>query len=214
MSVRLPHCTFIHIPRTGGLWFEEVVRQLGIKCQVLRGDYDSHMSLPGLPDYWRSVPAFTFVRHPWEWVKSRWSHALEIGAYEAHRHYGIHREFDECVRPSFQETIRHILKHCPGIIGETYSHMIQGCDDLRRTQDLAMATYEMLVQYEIEDVSSDLIAQVISETPKNNSTSELPRYREQFIDLPAGLTSKFLASEKVAIKIWKSAPRIINTGEE
>ena len=209
MSVRLPHCVFIHIPRTGGLWVQAVIERLGIKCQILKGDIDSHLPVTELPEHWQTVPAFSFVRHPWEWVKSRWSHALELDTYGNYRHYGIHREFDECVRPSFQETLAVILSKRPGIVGETYSHMLQGVEEIRRTIDLPYATYEMLVQYEIETVDSDKIAEVIAATPKFNSTSGMEKYREQFIDLPAGLTSKFLASEKDALKIWQAAPRIV-----
>ena len=34
MSIRMPNSCFIHVPRTGGLWFGEVVRELGIKHTI------------------------------------------------------------------------------------------------------------------------------------------------------------------------------------
>lgn len=126
MSIKLPNSYFIHIPRTGGTWFQQSLIESNIPFRILKGDIDSHFTNLQLSEYWDGIP-FTFVRHPWDWVKSRWSHAIKHGLHTAHRHYGIHRRFDRCVRPSFSDTIEELLlEFHSGVFTTTFEEMTKG----------------------------------------------------------------------------------------
>ena len=217
MSLRLSRTCFVHIPRTGGLWLGEVVRVLGLRCQVFKGDIDSHLEWSQLPDNWKALTAFSFVRHPLAWLKSRWSHALEINACPDYRHYGVHRLFDECVRPTLTDTVRVILDRCPGLVTHTYTRMLDGVSYLARTEDLPEAAWQIL--YHLEGVSEQSRSQVLS-IPPINSTTTLLHWRDKICTLPDSLVQAFLDSEQQAISWWDRAvgsyqqpvPIIINQG--
>lgn len=201
MSIRMPHSCFVHIPRTGGLWLGRVIEQLGVKHQVLRGDVDSHFRFHQLPDNWKDLHSFSFIRHPFAWVRSRWSHALEIQAYENYRHYGVHREFDECVRPTLRETIELILKDNPGIVGHTYNEMTRGVETLLRTENVSTELYSFLNQVEeLPDNAQDIIRSV----EPFNATSDLSKYGGEIGFVPDKLKKRFLDSERDALVLWNN----------
>lgn len=202
MSIRMSNSCFVHIPRTGGLWFGDVVESLGIKHQRLRGDIDSHLTFSELPDNWRRLVSFTFVRHPLKWIKSRWSHCVEHNLKEDYRCYGIHREFDECVEPDFVETLKNILACRPGIVGETYSRMSSGVTRIYRTEDIPQVAYSILS--ELEGVGSGAEV-IIRNVPKVNSTATLTKYEEIISKALRTLINEFLESESIALQIWKNA---------
>ena len=203
MSIRMPHSCFVHIPRTGGLWFGEIVHQLGLKHQKLRGDIDSHLAFKEMPDNWRALYAFSFVRHPLAWLKSRWSHCIEHNLKEDHRHYGVHRLFDECVQERFVDTVRTILDRRPGIVGQTYFTMTRGIDQLFKTENLRDACLRVLSRHERINVLE--VTKIIDETPPFNGTSKMDRYREEVESLPKDLIDQFLQQEKLALEIWHKA---------
>lgn len=203
MCIRLPHSCFVHIPRTGGLWFHEIVRTLNIKCQILKGDIDSHFAWHELPVNWRKLHGFSFIRHPLQWVASRWSHALSIDAVTDYRHYGIHREFDECVCLSFGGTLEFILKHSPGIVGRTYNFMTGGVSTLIRTDDLNRKIPHLLC--ELEGVDIVTARSVGTRIQRNNSTSSLDKYQRDIANTDQKLIEKFIVSEQIAMSMWESA---------
>ena len=199
MSIRMPNSCFIHVPRTGGLWFGEVVRELGIKHQVLKGDIDSHFKYCELPHNWRALVSFGFIRHPFDWVKSRWSHAIEHNVVADYRHYGVHRLFDECVRPTFKRTLETILSKQPGLVGLTYLEMLTGVDFIYCTEDLPIVAFDTLKKLE-GVVQSDLDR--VSSIPAFNGTSKLDKWQHFFNTVPESLVQEFLASESLAITMW------------
>jgi hypothetical protein len=200
MSIRLPNSCFVHIPRTGGLWLGRVIEELGIKHQTLKGDIDSHFRFNQLPDNWRELHSFSFVRHPFDWVRSRWSHALDIQAYDNYRHYGVHREFDECVRPTLRETIEVILKDNPGIVSYTYSEMTRGVRTLLRTENIRNELYTFLTDVE---VLPDNAEEIIQSVEPFNGTSTLSQYCGDAGYIPEKLKKQFLESEREALTMWK-----------
>lgn len=204
MSLRLPHSVFVHIPRTGGLWLAEVVQRLDIKHQQFKGDVDSHFTYKELPEYWRQFPAFSFVRHPYAWLKSRWSHCIEHNLVPDHRNYGVHRLFDECVRDTFEETVKAILQQRPGIVGQTYSTMLDGIPIYRvyQTENLPLAAYQALQR--LGEITHDQKQTVLDIKPING-TSQMDKYRQEIEAVPKSLIDKFLASEKIALQIWDGA---------
>lgn len=204
MSIRLPHSCFIHIPRTGGTWFQNVVSKLEIPYQVFKGDVDSHFRYCELPENWRKLASFAFVRHPWGWVGSRWSHALENNTVVDYRHYGIHRVFDELVRPTFEDTLKSILEHHPGIVGYTYSQMLRGVDAICQTESLPMGAYNLLRG--AEHLTPDR-RYLFNSVEKCNSTATLDRWRTEIDAISDKLREEFIASEPEAIDWWNLAAR-------
>ncbi len=202
MSIRLPHTCFVHIPRTGGMWLEKVLGIIGIKHQVLRGDIDSHFRLDDMPDNWYFLHSFTFIRHPIDWVRSRWSHALEINAYEDYRHYKVHRVFDECVRPTLRETIETILERERGLVNRTYQYMTRGVKTIIRTEDLMSKLPEFLKAH--ESITDEQVG-MIRATEPINSTSQLNKYGGTISELDDKLIDRFLRSESRAIKLWEDS---------
>lgn len=204
MSLRLPHSVFVHIPRTGGLWLAEVVKRLEIKHQQFKGDVDSHFTYKELPEYWRQFPAFSFVRHPYSWLKSRWSHCIEHNLVPDRRNYGVHWLFDECVRDTFEETVKTILKERPGIVGQTYSTMLDGIPIYRvyQTENLPLSAYQALRT--LGEVTCHQRQKVLDTSPVNG-TSQMDKYRKELESLPRSLIDEFLDSEGTALTIWEGA---------
>ena len=201
MSLRLPNSVFVHVPRTGGLWLGEVVQKIGLLQQRFNGDVDSHFTFRELPDLWRALQPFSFVRHPLGWIKSRWSHSVECRISDDHRHYGINRLFDEHFHASFRETVEDILRNRPGLVGLTFREMQDGIPAafLRRTEDLPYSAVDLLRN--LEGVGDDQV-QVIVGTPAFNGTSQLEKYRQELSSLPNSLVRDFLASESDAFARW------------
>lgn len=174
-----------------------LIERSRIKHQILKGDIDSHLPYKELPDNWHCLHSFSMIRHPLSWVRSRWSHALEIHAYEDHRHYGIHRDFDKCVRPTLEETIGQILKDYPGLVYRTFKEITEGVETILQHEQIPNNVYNVLHQF--EGVSIDLLKQVSPE--RFNSTSQLYKDRNK---IPDTLLSEFLSSESETIKWWES----------
>lgn len=202
MCIRLPNSCFVHIPRTGGLWFGAVVEALGIKHQTLKGDIDSHFSYSQLPPNWTALHSFSFIRDPFKWVRSRWSHALEINAYEDYRHYGVHREFDILIRPTLHETIKNIVIRSPGLVGRTYQIMTHGVESLLKTETLQDTIYQFLGKLEYLPEDADKTIETINPF---NGTSSLDKYSGVISQVPDALIRKFINTEQYAYKLWESA---------
>lgn len=202
MCIRLPNSCFVHIPRTGGLWFGAVVEALEIKHQTLKGDIDSHFTHDQLPPNWKALHSFSFIRDPFKWVRSRWSHALEINAYDDHRHYGVHREFDILIRPTLSETIKRIVTRSPGLVGHTYRTMTHGVESLLKTETLQKRIYPFLDR--LEHLPSDASKTIETISPFNG-TSGMDKYTGIVSQVPDALVRKFMNTEQYAYQLWESA---------
>ena len=219
MTMRLPNSVFVHVPRTGGMWFKDLVQRLGIKHQILTGDLDSHLPYSELPPSWRALPALGFVRHPLSWLKSRWSHLIEHKMLDDYRHFGVHRIFDAIAKPTFTETVQAVVEWNKGgvggvgLVGLTFHRMLSGLNQtsqagnpragvthLVKTESLPFAAYRFLV-----DVEELLGLFDVTLNEKVNGTSCLSKYHDEFDLLPSELEAKFMASETLAMRIWKGA---------
>ena len=72
--MRTARSVFIHIPKTGGKWINDVCRSLGTPIDGMPVYYDdtdhrvhAHTAFPG-------QKVFTFVRNPWAWYASAYEH--------------------------------------------------------------------------------------------------------------------------------------------
>lgn len=85
MAVLMPKSIFIHIPKTGGSWVRAAVRAAGIPCREVGPPGVSqiqklHCTVKGLPKHLRRNRLIFFcIRHPVDWLKSRWSYGIERG---------------------------------------------------------------------------------------------------------------------------------------
>ena len=201
MTIRLPHSCFIHVPRTGGLWFGELLNRITIKKQVLKGDIDSHYRHCDLPPTWKELPSFSFIRHPLDWIQSRWSHAREINAKEDGRHEGVHRLFDECVHNTFQDTVKHVMKHRPGLVSLTFAEMQTGVDMLIQTEQIPFRVYEVL---DVLEGVSVAVWKWTTPVEKYNSTRTMSKWEKEF-GLPPLLKNEFLEAEAQVIQTWKDS---------
>lgn len=209
MSLRFPNTCFVHIPRTGGIWLQELTRQLGILRQVFKGDVDSHFTYHQILEHapeWKNLKSFSFVRNPIDWIKSRWSHAVHINAYANMRHYGIHREFDCCVRNTLDDTIKAILDYHERIVTRTYRTMTKGVKTLLRTETITERMHDYL--FTTESIPSDAYhraAQTIKPTLGNiNTTTQLKLFKDR-LTISDPLLEKLHKTENEAFKIWESA---------
>jgi hypothetical protein len=203
MTIRLDNSVFIHTPRTGGTWLQEVLRVLGLDRQVLRGDLDGHLLYAALPVEWAGLTLFSFIRHPLLWVKSRWTHAVEIHAHPHGRHFGVHRRFDRCVRETFSETLSAIVVNEPGLVSNTFMEMTEGIpvENLVCTIDLPDQAHRLLSR--LEGLPEDRL-EAVRAVGKINSTSNRPRWQAQLNNVPKSLVQEFMATESWALELWRS----------
>lgn len=194
---------FIHVPRTGGLWFNDLLGKLDVRHQTLKGDYDSHLQFRSLPLEWSTATGFSFIRHPYTWLKSRWSHSRLINSKRDERHFGIHRQFDELTCDSFEETIKRITSKRPGLVGTTFQLMQSGCFILRRTEEIRFAASEFLQLFGGISISPE----ELKKFERTNSSSSLKEFHKQFKAVPQSLIQEFLESEEFILNRWSSSCR-------
>jgi hypothetical protein len=197
----------MHIPRTGGMWLEEVTERLGIIRQKFKGDIDAHLAWNSMPPFWRQLHPFSFIRHPWSWVRSRWSHSVEHGIAADYRHYGINRVFDTYVMPSFADTLRKILAENPGVVSWTFNKITEGIprENLRCTEDLPEAAWELLHRF--EGISREQL-QVIERVLPINGTSKMDKYRLELDSVPTSIIQDFITSEDSLVQLWQDSRMI------
>ena len=203
MTIRFENSVFVHVPRTGGVWLREAIKTLEIKKHVLIGDYDSHLTHNELPDDWGGQFKFSFIRHPLAWVRSRWTHAIEYRTPEEHTFFGIHRAFDELVKPTFVETLQNILEKRPGLYEQTLWEMQGTVCALCQTESLPNSVCQILQQHE---GLTDSQLEVIRAQPRFNSTVLMNHWHDNpELQIPQTLQDEFLASEALSLQTWNSA---------
>jgi len=77
MSARLlpSNALFLHIPKTGGSWVEQALREIGVQIEqpaTIHGVTYRHSLLSMFQEQYPYV--FTFVRHPLSWYESWWKY--------------------------------------------------------------------------------------------------------------------------------------------
>ncbi len=61
-----------HMPKTGGTWLRRVCERL--PKGIIREIYPNHRSCGELTEAEAELPTYVFVRNPWDWYVSRYSH--------------------------------------------------------------------------------------------------------------------------------------------
>ncbi len=114
---------FLHIPKTGGSWIEEVATKLGF-----RGN--ETISTPGVNrhglrhhygnDY---AGSFAVVRHPLKWYASYWKYRAlrkEWRPFNLEKGWHPFRELEKCKRATFEEWIRTVVEIEPAFLTRMY----------------------------------------------------------------------------------------------
>lgn len=203
MTIRLPHSCFIHLPRTGGLWMGRLIEEIGLPHQTLKGDFDSHLFPDQMPSQqWDKLTKFTLIRHPWDWIQSRWSHALEHNIIRDCRHFGPHRELDLWFRQSsFEDTIRQYLRRCmDALVSEVYVRATMSVlsKNIICTERLPDCAYAILSR--LEDIPQQTWDSLPEIAPFNGTRET---YKAQLV-CSGELKEQFLEKERRALTIWKT----------
>ena len=117
---------FIHVQKTGGM----SVREALYRCNPVgheSGDAEGerHFGLPELrarhPGIESGRLSFGFVRHPVDWLVSRWAFAVASGfpIHVQHRGSAAQVWMAACWSPTFEQFIENYLERFPGVATQT-----------------------------------------------------------------------------------------------
>lgn len=110
MALILPKSTFLHIPKTGGIWVRNAIKRANINT-VEYGEQHSHFNeLLKYRDkqFYKKKLIFTFIRHPLSWYQSRWAFRVKHGWRMRHP-----LDFN-CASNDFHVFVKNCIKHKPG----------------------------------------------------------------------------------------------------
>jgi hypothetical protein len=147
---------FIHVPKCGGNWVREALRELGLwRCRIgykhstperINDVWRHHRMqflrhLPTRPDVTpgklRRAFKFCFVRNPLTWYESWWKfmagswHPWEVGRWHPQR------PIDDCGDDDFNVFLENVLRVRPGYVSEMYGWYVEGCHFVGRCESLA-----------------------------------------------------------------------------
>ncbi|MBI3336591.1 hypothetical protein HYZ98_03450 [Candidatus Peregrinibacteria bacterium] len=136
MALELPHSIFFHVPKTGGTWVRQAIKNAGIPTNEVGN------GIEGINDFRRMKHAFyhatprtvhtlgrfnfAFVRNPLTWYQSLWSFQMQ-------------RQWENFVLPAsevFAEFIQLCARENPGFLGRLYA-TVYSVDFLGRFETLA-----------------------------------------------------------------------------
>jgi hypothetical protein len=124
----LPNSVFLHAPKTGGTWVRQALRAAGLAarewpdaphCHATRDDFR--------PAEYGDLPAFAFVRHPAEWLRSYWVYKMGVDWQRPNK---FDRKLRDC-RSTFDGFVRGVLeREPPGYVGRLFSRYLPAGDSL------------------------------------------------------------------------------------
>ncbi len=127
MALLMPNSVFIHVPKTGGSWVRAAIQAAGVPAAET-GPFDVHdhcggFDLPGPLLLTRF--SFGFVRHPVDWIKSRWAWAVRSNLEGKCKHEpaACGHWISSCFSDQFSAFVERYLETCPGIATETMLRM-------------------------------------------------------------------------------------------
>lgn len=124
------NAAFVHIPKCGGSWVENVLRELGIETQHAtlperfgESPLELRHTTPGHLDGF--AYSFTFVRHPVTWYESCWSY-WKHSSWKQFNPSGWHpwRIIDPCRHRSFRDFVRCVLERQGAYVTRMYAWYI------------------------------------------------------------------------------------------
>jgi hypothetical protein len=116
---------FIHVQKTGGMSVREVLyRCAPVGHESGNAEGERHFGLPELrarhPGIESGRLSFGFVRHPVDWLVSRWSFAVQSGfpVHIMHRATAAQTWMAACWAPTFEGFIENYLERFPGVASQ------------------------------------------------------------------------------------------------
>jgi hypothetical protein len=121
---------FIHVAKTGGTFVRETFNYYGVPNRET-GVYETedHYSLSDVLKYHdecRKYLSFGFIRHPADWVQSRWLWAMETNFQEKLQYSEEARQhwMAEVFAPEVELFAENILNRMPGIATKYFKNML------------------------------------------------------------------------------------------
>ena len=172
---------FVHVPKTGGEFVRAIVeRHFDVSWRSYEAGLSYHAPYSELPDEFRELPAFSFVRNPWDCYVSIWAFlARREGPSPMRR----------AARDGFPSFLAALQGRLAGGGGYAARHerMTSGTEILRY-EDLRNELMRFLVGHGIEHPPA--VRAAITEEPPVNRSSHGP-YQDYYDDH----TRRLVASE-------------------
>jgi len=185
MATKLQNSMFIHIPKTGGRWVNNMLFK-AVKGAESIGDpiYDAHDS----PDI--DLPVFAFVRHPIELANSLWCHRSRKHSNTRHKDWNWQQdiEFERvCGDSDYNKYFENVAAN-PKIITSYYYHFIGKYKKVRlgRMETIAEDLVKILINYE-ESFNEDFI--------RANAMNKIGSGSDQ-INLPKDIYNQIMKNEE------------------
>lgn len=183
MTVLLPKSAFLHIPKTGGTWVRNALKDAGLHKQTLLSQTPKE-STENTPRSWHNVPlysddflarkhVFCFVRHPLTWYQSYWAHKMHDDSWtNSKKHVN---KLDECRANEFSVFMDNVIEEFPdGYVSwlfdfyTSHATFVGRIEQLRR--DLVRALDETGETFSLDMMRDTPRAQVSSRAYKRKAT--------------------------------------------
>lgn len=214
MALSLPHSVFIHIPRTGGSWITNSLKQANIKYTMIGGGRHSELSKIN-SKLLKQKKTWSIVRHPLTYLQSQWCvrwepvitkkniiKILSLGAVpESIRNNK--KYLNRLSKQPFEDFIEIYLKVCPGWVSQEYRHYLTyqdkypGVDYIGKQENFPEDLINILKK--TNDAKN---LKIIRENPPKNASSKLKKHKQLCQYSNIQLKDQVLQAEKDAIEIF------------
>lgn len=124
MALQMRNSIFFHVPKTGGTWVRQAIRNAGIPTNEIGPDLSKH-SFNRLSNIFHCAPGlvhsegyftFAFVRNPLSYYQSYWSFKMRTGADNI---------FDKAyMDEDFLQFVRNVIEGHPGWVSALYKKFL------------------------------------------------------------------------------------------
>lgn len=172
MTVLLPNSAFLHIPKTGGTWVRNALQSSGLHIHEVRAKTELESTESKIRS-WHNVPLhndmylakeniFCFIRNPFIWYQSYWSHKTGNDSWREHN------VIDACKDDRFIVFIDNVLESFPdGYVTWLYDFYASHATFVGRTERLQQDLITALTL-----AGEDFLADDIINTPRAKVSSK------------------------------------------